>query len=130
MKKQNPFMRSTNQCCNNCQDDCKNNCNKPTCCDDKDENPCVFCPPGPMGPAGPQGPIGETGAQGPQGLPGGVLGYADFYALMPPTTRQRLLRAQTSASHRTDLLPIRTLADLVRHPSISVPLEPIRYCSR
>ena len=39
---------------------------------------------GPIGPQGiqvEQGPIGETG---PQGLPGGVLNYADFYALMPP----------------------------------------------
>ena len=123
MSKQNPFIRSTNQCCNGCQTVCNN---KPSCCDDKDKNPCVFCPPGPQGPAGergpagpqgprgfqgfpgpqgpageagpigPQGPIGETGAQGPagergpagpqgpRGLPGGVLGYADFYALMPP----------------------------------------------
>ena len=42
---------------------------------------------GAAGPQGPQGPIGETGAtgpQGPQGIPGGVLNYADFYALMPP----------------------------------------------
>lgn len=37
-------------------------------------------PIGPQGPAGPQGPIGETGLQGPAGS---VLGYADFYALMP-----------------------------------------------
>ncbi len=81
---------------------------------DKEKNPCVVCPPGPQGPvgetgpagpqgpagetgpagpqgpagetgpAGPQGPTGETGPQGPQGLPGGVLSYADFYALMPP----------------------------------------------
>lgn len=41
-------------------------------------------PQGAQGPVGPQGPVGDTGAQGPQGLPGGVLGYADFYALMPP----------------------------------------------
>ena len=41
-------------------------------------------PTGPQGPVGPQGPAGETGAQGPQGLPGGVLSFADFYALMPP----------------------------------------------
>ena len=52
-------------------------------------------PAGPQGPAGetgatgPQGPIGLTGPagpQGPQGEPGpagGVLGAADFYALMP-----------------------------------------------
>ena len=42
---------------------------------------------GPQGEVGPQGPAGATGAtgpQGPQGLPGGVLSYADFYALMPP----------------------------------------------
>ena len=57
---------------------------------------CMNCPPGPAGPqgpvgetgpAGPQGPIGETGPQGPvcpQGPAGGVLNYADFFALMPP----------------------------------------------
>ena len=37
-----------------------------------------------MGAIGPQGPVGDTGAQGPQGLPGGLLSYADFYALIPP----------------------------------------------
>ena len=41
-------------------------------------------PQGPQGPVGPQGPQGDTGEQGPRGIPGGVLGYADFYALMPP----------------------------------------------
>ncbi len=41
-------------------------------------------PVGASGPVGPQGPIGETGPEGPQGPAGGVLGYADFYALMPP----------------------------------------------
>ena len=41
-------------------------------------------PVGATGPAGPQGPIGETGPAGPQGPAGGVLNYADFYALMPP----------------------------------------------
>ena len=48
---------------------------------------------GPQGPAGPAGPTGATGAVGPagpagepgiQGPPGGLLSYADFYALMPP----------------------------------------------
>ena len=29
-------------------------------------------------------PIYPTGPQGPQGIPGGLLNYADFYALMPP----------------------------------------------
>ncbi len=47
-------------------------------------------PPGPQGPRGPQGPAGATGPAGPQGLAGeqgpagGVLNFADFYALMPP----------------------------------------------
>ena len=38
---------------------------------------------GPQGPQGPQGLTGATGATGPAGAPGGVLGFADFYALMP-----------------------------------------------
>ena len=107
MSKQNPFMRNTgDRSCNNCQNGYQNNCNdQQSCCDecdechDKDRNPCVICPPGPIGPQGPtgatgpqgpqgpigpQGPVGDTGAQGPQGLPGGVLSYADFYALIPP----------------------------------------------
>lgn len=58
---------------NNC--DCDNNncdcCNQRQSC--ADECSCNFecskCPPGPMGPQGPAG---------------GVLSYADFYALMPP----------------------------------------------
>lgn len=50
-------------------------------------------PIGATGAIGPQGPIGPTGATGPQGpigpqgipgTPGGILNYADFYALMPP----------------------------------------------
>ena len=60
---------------------------------------CTNCPPGPAGPqgpvgpqgpigetgpAGPQGPVGETGPAGPQGPAGGILNYADFFALMPP----------------------------------------------
>ena len=48
---------------------------------------------GPVGPAGPQGiqgevgpvgPEGPQGIQGEQGPAGGVLSFADFYALMPP----------------------------------------------
>ena len=81
MSRQNPFMRSTNdRHCNNCQNECNNQ--SPCCDDDKDRNPCVVCPPGPEGPQGPQGPRGPMGPQGPQGIPGGVLSYADFYALM------------------------------------------------
>ena len=41
-------------------------------------------PTGETGPAGPQGPTGETGPAGPQGPAGGILNYADFFALMPP----------------------------------------------
>ena len=41
-------------------------------------------PIGETGPVGPQGPIGETGPAGPQGPAGGILNYADFFALMPP----------------------------------------------
>jgi hypothetical protein len=36
------------------------------------------------GPAGPAGPAGATGATGATGPAGGVLGFADFFALMPP----------------------------------------------
>ena len=45
---------------------------------------------GPAGPQGIQGELGPTGPAGPQGIPGeqgpagGVLSFADFYALMPP----------------------------------------------
>ncbi|MTI96005.1 MAG: collagen-like protein [Firmicutes bacterium] len=39
---------------------------------------------GPPGPEGPQGPQGPEGPQGEQGPAGGLLAYADFYALMPP----------------------------------------------
>ena len=41
-------------------------------------------PVGETGPVGPQGPVGETGPVGPQGPAGTVLGFGDFYALMPP----------------------------------------------
>ena len=39
---------------------------------------------GPVGPQGPAGEVGPVGPVGPQGPAGGLLGYADFYALMPP----------------------------------------------
>lgn len=41
-------------------------------------------PQGPIGETGPIGPIGPQGIPGEQGPAGGVLNYADFYALMPP----------------------------------------------
>ena len=39
---------------------------------------CINCPPVTVVPQGPAGPVG------PQGPAGGVLNFADFYALMPP----------------------------------------------
>ncbi|MCK1994730.1 collagen-like protein, partial [Peribacillus muralis] len=39
---------------------------------------------GPQGFQGPQGEQGPQGFQGPQGDQGGVLGFADFFAIMPP----------------------------------------------
>ena len=38
-------------------------------------------PAGPQGEQGPAGPQGEQGPAGPQGEAGGVLGFADFYAV-------------------------------------------------
>jgi hypothetical protein len=40
--------------------------------------------PGAPGATGAQGPAGATGATGAAGAPGGVLAFADFFALMPP----------------------------------------------
>ncbi|MFC7064243.1 collagen-like protein [Halobacillus seohaensis] len=39
---------------------------------------------GPAGPQGEQGVAGPQGEQGEQGPAGGLLAFADFYALMPP----------------------------------------------
>lgn len=41
-------------------------------------------PAGPAGAAGAVGPAGPTGATGPAGPAGGSLGFANFFALMPP----------------------------------------------
>jgi hypothetical protein len=41
-------------------------------------------PVGPAGPAGATGPQGVPGPTGPQGPAGGLLAFADFFALMPP----------------------------------------------
>ncbi len=41
-------------------------------------------PPGPQGEQGPVGPAGPQGEQGPPGPAGGLIAFADFYALMPP----------------------------------------------
>lgn len=70
MNKQNPFTRSTNPYCQGCENGCNKGCRKPTCCDDKDKDPCVLCPPGPRGPVGERGPVGPQGPRGFQGFPG------------------------------------------------------------
>lgn len=49
-------------------------------CDEKCK-PICYGIIGATGPIGPTGPVGPTGATG---TAGGVLNYADFYALMPP----------------------------------------------
>ena len=70
-------------------------------------------PAGPQGPAGPrgetgatgaQGPIGEAGPQGPRGLPGGVLSYADFYALMPPDNTEEIAPGEDIAFSRNGVI--------------------------
>ena len=111
MSKQNSFNRSADDTNCNCNSN-ENKCCEPCC--DNDKDPCINCPPGPQGPTGatgpqgprgltgergpagpqgipgergaigPQGPTGATGPAGPQGEDGGILSYADFYALMPP----------------------------------------------
>ena len=63
MNKQNPFARNTGRCgCNIGRCGC--------CDDDRNDDPCVVCPPGPQGPEGPQGIQGPIGPQGPRGAVG------------------------------------------------------------
>ena len=73
MKIRNNYMHYN---CKKCNEPDKNSCSNKKQCDS-----CICCPICSTGILGPQGPIGETG---PQGIPGGLLSYADFYALMPP----------------------------------------------
>ncbi len=99
-----------NGCCNNNPCCCPENqpfCGNPciVCPEGRQGPPGVRGPAGPIGPAGPQGiqgeigpvgpagpqgiqgevgPAGPQGIQGEQGPAGGVLSFADFYALMPP----------------------------------------------
>lgn len=74
---------------NNNQNDLIKRALKKIKCDEKCKpNCCVVI--GPTGPTGPQGIQGLTGDVGPTvptgavGAAGGILNYADFYALMPP----------------------------------------------
>lgn len=76
MKIRNNYMHYN---CKECNEPDKNSCSKKKQCESC--ICCLICSTGTPGPQGPQGPIGETG---PQGIPGGLLSYADFYALMPP----------------------------------------------
>ena len=48
------------------------------CCDNQPDSCFYGCPVTVSGSVGPRDPAG------PAGVPGGVLNYADFYALMPP----------------------------------------------
>ncbi len=59
---------------------------------------------GPQGPIGLTGPVGPTGPQGPQGLPGGVLSYADFYALMPTDNADAIAAGDDVAFPRSGLV--------------------------
>lgn len=59
--------------CNNCE--YQSNCHKCPSYIPEPINPCVTCP---------TGATCSVGPTGPQGLPGTVLNFADFYALMPP----------------------------------------------
>ena len=67
-----------------CHDKIKKECNFKHKCHGNDVNcnPCYRCcyVVGPTWPQGLQGIQGETGPTGPSG---GILNYADFYALMP-----------------------------------------------
>ena len=69
---------------NNKQNDLVRHAMEKIRCDKKCKPNCyaIIGPTGPTGPAG--GPTGPTGATGATGTAGGVLNYADFYALMPP----------------------------------------------
>lgn len=72
MKKSYSSYNNNNGNCRNkiqTNSNCKDNCN------------CYRYVVGTPGPTGPTGPTGATGAQGDAG---GVLNFADFYALMPP----------------------------------------------
>ena len=94
MSRNNFFDNGNNDSC--CNDGSCNRRRQSNCCCDDNDSCCIKCVPGPQGPVGPQGPTGATGPVGPQGPTGatgpvgpqgpagGVLGYADFYALMPP----------------------------------------------
>ena len=59
---------------------------------------------GATGATGAQGPQGETGPIGPRGLPGGVLSYADFYALMPTDNTETIVPGADVAFPRNGVI--------------------------
>jgi hypothetical protein len=78
--------------------------------------PGMIGTPGPVGPMGPQGTPGTPGAKGetgPQGTAGGVLEFADFYAMMPSDNAANIAPGQPLAFPDTgpssgDIVPIST----------------------
>lgn len=123
-----------NRNCNE-NDNCNNfnqNCSDIPVCDCD----CLGCPPGlqgPVAPIGPQGPIGPrgftgaTGPVGPQGPAGGVLNYADFYALMPPDNAATVAPGTDVSFPKMVLIAVLIFPEPDRIHLILHRLEPIRY---
>ena len=55
-----------------------------------------------VGPPGPRGPMGPMGLRGIQGIPGGLLNFADFYALMPTDNATAIAAGADVAFPRTN----------------------------
>ena len=87
-------------------------------------------PAGEVGPVGPAGPAGEVGPAGPAGPPGGVLNFADFYALMPPDNATTVAPARMSASHRMVLTAEQVSPGSAMIHLIWRILVYIRFCSK
>ena len=68
------------------------------------------CPPGPPGPQGPAGPQGATGSLG------GVLAFADFFALMPPDNAVTVAPGTDVDFRKMDLLVGWILSGLLSIP--------------
>lgn len=77
---------------------------------------------GPQGPIGPQGPQGPSGPVGPQGASGGVLNYADFFALMPTDNSASILPGEDVAFPRNTVI---SSTDLTRVGTSAFSLGPI-----
>ena len=77
------------------------------CCENQPffYSPCIICPESKQGPPGIRGPAGPAG---------GVLSFADFYALMPPDNADTVAPGQTLAFRKTDRTVALILRALVR----------------